>query len=390
LNKIIFFTKLQILQEKRLILIFDSYFNPMPFTTLLDYLPCIYKPLLPEVFSLEIPEESFTKCSDCMLICSKREDIGLDHSKPFAPDTKCCTFTPRLPNYLAGAFFADPDPMLDEGRRRLHQAITEHKGIFPQGIWPTKKYRLLYDAGRVEGFGRSLNMKCPYYLDGEFNCALWKYREGVCATWFCKHLAHKAGKEMWETVQEYIQTFQRNVNKWCIKELSAPNEEPYGENDNISLEDLDDLPTNSLEYSRRWGKWEGREEEFYMQCYRLVIIMNGDQLEKIKDKKLKALEEKLIERREVVMNIPEVLKRNPEFDGIADESGTYRIRFENQIERNNTVVKFIFGLPAFVLDSFDGVRNIDEVLESIKNKKGLQVHKEIIISLYHHGILCGD
>jgi len=359
----------------------------MPFKRIKDYLPDIYSDILPEVFDLEIPEESFTQCSDCPLVCESRDELRRDETKPFAPDTKCCTFMPRLPNYLAGAFFCDADPAIDQGRDFLRKAILHRKGIFPHGIWPTKKYRMLYDVGRMDGFGRSRYLKCPYFLDSDYNCSLWKYREAICATWFCKHIAHKTGKELWAAIQEFIQGVQYQLILHCIRELGAPAIEPYGENNNISLEDMDDMPMHPAEYSQRWGLWEGKEEEFYMKCFMLVKKMKRAELAELCGEPADELANRIAAVRNRMMTIPLILARNPDYKMITEHDNVYRIHFENHIERNNTTITYAFDLPAFVLDAFDGKECTDGVLEKINQKHSIRVHPEIIISLYHHGVL---
>ncbi len=75
------------------------------------------------------------------MIAASRSEMNDNLSKPFAPDTKCCTFNPRIPNYMTGVILSDTDPALEEGMRRIRARIGSGEGIFPNGVYPTRRYR---------------------------------------------------------------------------------------------------------------------------------------------------------------------------------------------------------------------------------------------------------
>src|SRR3954454_5365908 len=79
-------------------------------------LPVLYRPLLPAFFDTEAPAEEKATCGSCAM-CPPPGAEG--DGAYFRPDVKCCTYHPRLPNYLVGALLADDDPALAEGRRRV-------------------------------------------------------------------------------------------------------------------------------------------------------------------------------------------------------------------------------------------------------------------------------
>jgi len=76
----------------------------MAFKAIKTYLPELFHPLLPDIFSKETPGELFTDCPECHMICSSLEEVGHDESRPFSPDTKCCTYVPHYPIFLPGEF----------------------------------------------------------------------------------------------------------------------------------------------------------------------------------------------------------------------------------------------------------------------------------------------
>src|SRR5687767_13539275 len=92
-----------------------------------------------------IPRESKAACGDCVMCPGK----GAEPDEAFAPETKCCTFVPSIPNFLAGRALADPE--LGEGRRSLEARIASRDGLSPLGLGITEdegtRYRALHAAG---------------------------------------------------------------------------------------------------------------------------------------------------------------------------------------------------------------------------------------------------
>ena len=76
--------------------------NPMP--SILESLPALYRNLFPSFFQGPIPEETKATCSACAM-CEAANPVRIESvdgvNRFFRPaSTKCCTYHPRLPNYL--------------------------------------------------------------------------------------------------------------------------------------------------------------------------------------------------------------------------------------------------------------------------------------------------
>ncbi|HNZ44116.1 MAG TPA: hypothetical protein PKN41_12355 [Bacteroidales bacterium] len=359
----------------------------MNFLPIREYLPEIFHRLLPDIFLQKIPAEIFTKCSDCHMICNTREELGLNQSKPFAPDTKCCTFMPQIPNFLAGALLSDTDPLAATGKNRLLQRIENRKGIFPHGVYPVKKYSLLYEAGRELGFGKSRALRCPYFIEGKYNCALWKYREAICATWFCKYVAQQAGFEFWDAVKCCIKYVEDKLTLHFLARKGMPLSHPYGDNTNISYEDLDDLPMNDKEYRLLWGKWAGREKEFYLTTYSLFQSLTPQDFSQIMGEPFKDLLSDMEKKYHRMTDIPMKLVADRERAVYQTDTGNYHLEMITVIERNNSCITHAFDIPAPVIDIFDGNIATEDALQQLEKNHGIFLGKDILISLYQYGIL---
>lgn len=328
----------------------------MPFKKLITWVPEIYHSFLPEVFQWEIPEESLCDCFNCTLIANSHEEINEDLSKPFSPDSKCCTFFPRLPNFLIGAILADVDPELAEGKRRIEQLINSHEDIKPEGITPTKAYDHLYDQNTAIDFGSNQDLICPFFVPGKYNCSIWKYREATCAFWFCKHLAGEQGRTMWNNVIEYIKYLQAS-----LMEFSKTR---------VGITDQNENPENHDYYKACFDSLEAISPEEIAQ-----ILENGQEIE---DK----LKNQLLE----VLDMPDYLRLNRDLVS-PDDSDYYRIEYIHHLSARGKSLVYEFRLPQFILDGFDGSTQTEEVMQRLLNNYNTKLEPEIILSLYHHGIL---
>jgi hypothetical protein len=118
--------------------------------------------------------ERYATCSACAM--AKEPDArGEVPPGAFNADTKCCTFTPTLPNFLVGAALAD-STLSPFGRRSLLDRIAARRGVSPFGL-------LGEPAVDPRGFGRDPALLCPHYDGGV--CGIWPHREAVCTTYYC-------------------------------------------------------------------------------------------------------------------------------------------------------------------------------------------------------------
>ncbi len=231
-------------------------------------LPELYRPLLPEVFDTLAPTEQKATCASCAMCAPKGAPPPSDDVTYFRPDTKCCTFEPRLPSYLVGAILADERPDMAEGRRRIRAKIAARAGVTPQWLAPPAKREVLFGASWRTAFGRSLLLLCPYYERDGGLCTIWRHREAVCSTFFCKYDAAADGAEFWKSVRSLVGYVELLVTRHVTRALIPGYVETT--NQGLTLEELEDLPPREADYQALWGAWVGREEELYLQAYELV------------------------------------------------------------------------------------------------------------------------
>lgn len=230
-------------------------------------LPPIYRPLVDRFFDKSKIEETRATCDNCAMCHSgdRESPVAMEY---FRPDTKCCTYFPQLPNYLVGAILADRSPGSEEGRRRVREQIRGRMGATPHYLSRPRKTSLIlqhYSAG----FGRAQSLRCPYFdlENPERSCTIWSHRETICMTYYCKYVGGQRGFDFWIALKNYLGFAQRRLVKAAAVAVDAELVEPtFGPNE-LTLEDIDDLPPKESDYARWWGPWVGREEEFYVRCH---------------------------------------------------------------------------------------------------------------------------
>jgi hypothetical protein len=244
--------------------------------TLRDIVPGVHRRLLPVLFDRPAIRESRATCNDCAM-CEKPGATG---GVFFRSDTKCCTYHPTLPNFLAGAILADTTPELAEGRRRVQAQIASRMGVTPVWLAPSRKTRVLLEAARGTSFGRSRALLCPYFDEqAGGRCSIWRHRESVCSTFFCKHEQGAVGDDFWMANKRLLNAIEKLLATDASHAVSSEVAEPNWPAHKLTVEDLEDRAPNEIDYAGAWGTWVGREEEFYLLCHEHVKTRTPSDLE---------------------------------------------------------------------------------------------------------------
>lgn len=355
--------------------------------TLRSKLAPVYGQLFSDVFDRPEVVETRATCDTCAM-CNHGQiaPVAMDY---FRPDAKCCTYHPSLPNYLVGAILADTSDELAEGRRRLRAKIAARIGVTPAYLAAPRKYNVIYAAARGAGFfGRSKVMLCPYFdEENDGRCTVWKYRESVCSTYFCKYTAGKPGWQFWDTLKGYLCHVERSLSHYASTTVDPTMSEPKVERFALTAEDIEDVAPKVADYEFWWGKgtWVGREEEFYIECYRRVLALEKPEFAKHVDDSpegrafLARLEAKYDEI--AAPKLPAVL--------IRAQSLTKRDAGENVVVTTyNPFDAFSLEKELFeVLEMFSADQTVEENLARLDKEKDIQLAPELLQYLFIHGVL---
>lgn len=243
----------------------------------------------------QIPAETEATCDACAMVPSVG---GPPVTRPYNPHTKCCTYTPELPNYLVGAVLVDEDSDAQRGRATLEERLRQKQGVSPLMVRGSPLQEVMYRFGSARGFGTTAALLCPYYSDGR--CSIWSYRNGVCSTWFCRHRRGFVGAQFWDSARRLITAVEHTLARWCLIELDVPSEAldrlfpANGPKERTTLSPGDLGVVDAAEYEALWGRWHTREREFFTACARLVDGLSWDDVRRIGGPEL-SIDERLLE-----------------------------------------------------------------------------------------------
>jgi hypothetical protein len=350
---------------------------------IIDRFPDFYKTFLPRFFENDSPEETAAKCSDCSMMYT---EPGLPESVCFSPDTKCCTYYPNLPNYMVGALLANADATLNSGRAHIRQIIEKGIAVKPHGIMRPAKFQLLHKSSH-DFFGRSSSLVCPCFDAVKGMCTLWPFHSAVCNTWFCKHSAGEDGHLFWLSLRNYMLHVEKTLELYTLREAGFDTSEILFQGKDVhalSAREIDEKRPDEKTYKHLWGKWVGREEEFYEETYLTVRQLNRRRFQNLSGIAGGILLGDVIKRRQIIMKpkLPAYLKRNP------------HLRVEKTGEDEYTLISYsvfdpirISGRIYRIIDFFNGKTSTNKVCREILNKTKTEPSLDLVLSLYQLRVL---
>jgi hypothetical protein len=353
-------------------------------------LPPLYDAWVTQFLSEAIPRETEATCDDCAMVCA-----DLRHKRPapgaafFDARTKCCTYLPVLPNFLVGRMLADDSPEFARGRETLESRLATGVALTPFGLERTPEFNLLYGASAKSLFGRSHSLRCPHYLEDDGGrCGIWKHRAAICATWFCKYVRGAVGLRFWTTLHRLLSAVELDLSLWCALELGADSEAARDRlvkpdaPPPIDPAEVDRVP--DVERQRRiWGKWFGRERQFFVACGKLVEVLKWRDVERICGPAVKALTRLTREAFDALKahEIPASLCAGP-YKTIAvheDSSVVEGYSSGDAIELPNVVLA--------ALHHFDSAHSTSQALRAIRQQTGVVIERDLLRMLIDFELL---
>lgn len=246
-----------------------------------NVLPPLYGRWMEDLLGGAIPPETDATCRQCPM-CVPPEESGIRGGQVFDPRLQCCTYFPTLPNFLVGRILNDPRL----GKSRVHAMICERERapglVTPLGIFAPQRYWLLY-YNNPEGFGRDYRGRCPYHEDGAGGqsafCGIWRHRQSMCATSFCKFVRGRVGKTFWTALFRLLNEIEHTLQWWCVLQSDFGKEtlERLAEFDARHSGKMEahyhgrlDVEISAEQYRLLWGKWAERAPAFFKRASRLV------------------------------------------------------------------------------------------------------------------------
>ena len=356
-----------------------------------DTLPALYRSLLGAPLDAEVPAERKATCASCAMLeknCSGTLPPLDGKSRFFDPETKCCTFHPRLPNYLVGGVLGDEAPAAAEGRRRMEARVASGVGVTPEWLHPPRTFSLLYDHAHG-AFGRARALRCPFYEAGTGGCTIWAHRDAVCATYYCKYEAGEDGRRMWTAVKELVSLVEIQLARAALLELAPelldrePGTRPAA-GAPLGPEDVDGVAPPPAARAAAWGPWLGREAELYRACHRFVRGLGPADVEALLglDGRIarRAVERALAAASETAL--PPVLRLDPGATVSWLPDGSVALAGYSELE-----ALVLPGQAYALLTRFTGAHPVAEVRARLRAELSSDLSDEVLLELYRHRVL---
>ena len=242
-----------------------------------------------------LPDETRATCSNCAM-CPSESEAPLA-SAWFDPSLKCCAHVPNLPNFLVGRILRDEG----EGATSVRGRIATGSGVTPLGVMRPQHIDLVMRKTQDRA-GRAKSLRCPHFVEASGACGIWKHRNAVCTTFFCRHTRGMRGLRGWHALRALLEAVERDLAVHCASTVGIPAPvlatlvTPKVEADPLRSEDLDGLGDTP---SRRalWGEHYERQEAFYLQCAEIVDAMTWEDVRRVAGPQVSVLEDNA--RREI-------------------------------------------------------------------------------------------
>ena len=244
-------------------------------------LPPLYARWITDVLDGPIPAETVATCDTCVM-CSADTTSAIR----FDAGTKCCTYVPILPNFSVGEILLDDDPAAQRGRQSVIDRIERRAETTPHGLTRSRAHELAH-AHVANAFGRARSLRCPHYVDeGGGRCGVWRHRNAVCASWFCKHVRGATGFAFWRSLESLLEIVEGALSTWCLLELGMDARLIQRSMPRRNRRDAEPDPEEfddreSPRHREIWGSWHGRERELYIACARSVAALEWRDVERI-------------------------------------------------------------------------------------------------------------
>jgi len=352
-------------------------------------LPPLYAGWIDDLLGGSLPHESEASCEDCAMRPSGPAEAG---TLVFAAETKCCTYVPEVPNFLVGRILDDPDPAFAPGRATVNQRIDARVGVTPLGLGRPPVHLLLYGHGASRGFGRAKTLRCPHYrADAGGACGIWRHRNAVCATWFCKHVRGATGQRFWRSLEQLLSIAERELSRYCLLQIGVEAEMlarllPHGSDRGAVTSNLDaaalDGEADDSAYRAVWGTWQGRERELFRRAAAVVNDLRWRDVLRIGGASVEALARVTADayHRHGDEGLPPRLVVGA-FQSVATGHARVRIVTYSPFDP--------LELPRLLVDVlpyFDG-RPTAEALARIQAQRGINVQPDLVRRLVDFGLL---
>jgi hypothetical protein len=211
----------------------------------------------------------------------------------------------------------------------------------------------------------------------------------MCATWYCKHVRGAVGQHFWRSVHRVLAKAEEVLSAHCVHTLDPgrealeelfPVEDSSGEPP-LRVDELDGR-RDPARHARLWGRWAGREQEFFRACAGIVDGLSWNDVRALGGAPLRLVEDLARQAHRALLDetVPQVLRVGP-FQVLASDGESMRVASYSPFDP--------LELPralADLLHRFDG-RRVEHVLGTLADGDGIELDPAQVRKLVDFKIL---
>lgn len=222
--------------------------------------PGLWRFMLPEdVLYFRVDPEEGSSCFNCPQV----------KAHGFHPTSRCCSYIPRIPNFLLGFALMDADTQA-VARNFVGSGFT-----IPEGS-QVSPLQMEQSIGFLSGQLPHGTVVCPLLDRTSKKCQVYAFRNGVCSTFFCRHDQGEAGAEFWESLTDLVTQVETALAQWALEQAGFQLDAYFERFESLqhSMDACTDPGTGTWSDSARrtlFAEWYGREEELFLRCAEAII-----------------------------------------------------------------------------------------------------------------------
>lgn len=236
----------------------DSILTPIQLGT--HTVPGIWRYMLPEdVLYFRVDPEKASSCFNCPQV----------KAHGFHPTSRCCSYIPRIPNFLLGLALMDADT------QAVAKNFVGSGYTIPEGS-QASPLQMEQSLGFLSGQLPHGTVVCPLLNRTSRKCQVYGFRNGVCSTFFCRHDQGEAGAEFWESLTDLVTQVETALAQWALEQAGFDLDAYFERFESLqhSMDSCTDAASGTWSDSARrtlFGPWYGREEELFLRCADAII-----------------------------------------------------------------------------------------------------------------------
>jgi Fe-S-cluster containining protein len=214
----------------------------------------------PSVLEMRLPKEELATCNNCPMVASGG----------FRPDYKCCTYHPRIPNFMLGLALDDP---IAKGpvENFIRADFTNPEGTEHTPLQWIDSLSIRSD----DDYGKGEKVLCSFLDQSSGGCTVYAFRNSVCSTFFCWYEDGEEGEAFWENLQYLAGQLETALAQWALEQIGFNIRAYFRRFDSLANRMVNVTDPDTKAWSKEtlqilWGDWYGREAQLFKRCAEAV------------------------------------------------------------------------------------------------------------------------